>query len=596
MRYLIAIFVFVFLSINIQAQQAQQLKLAESYEKSGDFESAARIYEQLMQNDPSSEKYFAGFVRANKALSRFSYILKYVQERIKSYESPELYILLGELYWRTGKVNEANNVWLDGLEKYEDYMNYYLVLSNVQVQLQLYDKAINTLKTGRDNLGDDNLFSDDLTKLYIATGDYISGTSEVLDKIQRDKDLALAQGRLYALMVNDEATKYIGTQLKELADSKSREIMIQMLYSWYLRTSGQLEQALEIVKRIDDMLNSQGRELVRFADESRRDGQYDIALKAYSIVIDKGPRAKYAGTALYGYARTLETKLKLQETVSLEEIEAIISRYEMIIETFPNTNSAVECRIRLADIYIDLLGDYDNAEKELLEVSNGSRNLKYKGIANYKLGEMKLMQGNIEEAASRFQLTVKNYTRATPVEADKARYMLAEIEFFQGNIDTARKMFRDVAVLSKSESANNALERLSILDHNKELVRALRLFAEAEYMLFRRLLDEAIEKYNEVINISAGSDIYERSLIKVAEINFKKNNFEATIELCNRLLENNEKTIYGDKALILAGDASLEMQKTDEAEKYYLKILSDYPKSIFLAEARKKIRAIRQQI
>ena len=288
--------IVLFLSnINLSfAQYAQNEKqrLGESYEKTGDIKSAARIYKEVYDANPQSEPAFQGIVRTYTLLSQYSDLLDIVKKKIEKSETMQLHLLLGEMLWRTGKFKEGEEIWNAASKKYTTSPNFYQDLAKIQNNLRLTDRAINTLILGRKNLKQDNLFANLLSVLYIAVGDHVNGTSEILNNFYATNDLSTAQGQLYAFMTKDEAANYILERLESETSRNSNNVPLLMLYAWVLKASVKYERALDMYQLIDKKRNAQGAEIIGFAETARNDGQFDIALKAYSLIIDLGKSIK----------------------------------------------------------------------------------------------------------------------------------------------------------------------------------------------------------------------------------------------------------------------------------------------------------------
>jgi len=202
---------FTALSLTLTAQQGleSQLNMAESYEKSGDLKNAARVYSEVYRLNPKNTRCFFGLARTMKALNQYSGLLPFVEEQLNYTKSADIYILYGEVLWKTGKPKEAVTAWDQAIETAPGNEAAYDELSNVQINLMLFDKAIATLLKARKELDKVRIFSDKLCQLYIATGNYKDGVTEVLDALQITNNLQAAQGKLSALMYNEEARKYI---------------------------------------------------------------------------------------------------------------------------------------------------------------------------------------------------------------------------------------------------------------------------------------------------------------------------------------------------------------------------------------------------
>ena len=589
------ILTFNFVAVHSQNVNEQKFRLAESFESDGDFESALRIFTELIKDEPDSDIYFDGYVRSMKAMSNYSDLLKTVKERLPKKESLEMLDLYAELNWRTGNTDEANKTWDKTISKFANYQKTYLQISQTQINLRLFEKATITLLKGRKEIGEPHLFSDPLTKLYIAIGDYKSGTAEILNLLNIDFNLPQAQGRLFALMINKDASEYIGEELKRISDNNIANIIYQEAYSWYLRTTGKTDEALELVVRIDEMKNTNGLEIINFATTASRDGDYETAIKAYKIIIDRGKKNPYASSALFGFTRALEQKMNNdKQKISKKAAEEIIDSYRKIIDEFPRSGNAADSRLRLATIYSDILNENKKAITELEKLISEFPNSQYAVSAHLELGSIFIISEELEKAEKSYTKVKELHRFASAEQKDIAMYSAALIVYFKGDIEGATKAFGVLALNPDTDIANDVLRKLFIINSNKEKVAALEKFAKAELKDFQNNYKEALSLLKEVSELASKSMLGEVALIKAAEIELKAGNFQSSRDYLKELNNNYSESKQIDKRLMLLADSYYNEQNFGEALKFYTELITKYPDSIYLQDARKKIRIIRK--
>ncbi|MGA2298246.1 MAG: tetratricopeptide repeat protein [FCB group bacterium] len=571
----------------------QKYRLAESYENAGDYASASRIYLELYNSNPQSDQYFNGVVRVFKAQNKFSGLVEIIEKRLESFKSSENYSLLGEMLWKTGSFDSANTAWDNAIKYSPQIVNSYSEVAHSQISLQLFDKAIKTLVQGRKALKNDNIFSDELSQLYISTGDYALGTQEVLKLFAFQKNLPFAQGRLSALMVSKDANVHINKILQDEVSSNSSDIQYLRLYAWFLRAMKNPEKALEIYQKIDDLTGGIGLELYRYASDCRVDGEYDMALKAFELVIAKEKASPYFLSALYGFARTMESKSQVQSKFTQDELDNIIKRYKQIISDYPNEMTAGEARYRIAVLALEQMNDRDMAIDELNQVIKQFPYNELAANSSLLLASIKTMQDKLDEAYKIYDNVVKTYSRYAAQEAEKATYKMAEIEYFRGNIDSSMTLFTKISVNTSSDVANDALNKILLIEQNKQYTKALPIYAKAELRELQGKPDEANDLFKQVSETTEGTDIAERSIINSAKIFFKKSDYINAMKLLQSLLEKNPETIYGDKICLFIGDIYTAEKNIDSALKIYTELITKYPRSIYLQEAREKIIKLR---
>ena len=595
--HLRSIFALVFILSAVCTAHAQptkigdKFKLGQAYEQSGDYRNAARVYQELYAANPGSDQYFQGVVRALTSLQQYSSVLPIVQERLVKYPTLELHALEAQLLWRTGKTADAEKAWQAALDMSDQNEAAYEHIARTQTALRLTEKAITTLLTGRKRIDRPTLFADELSQLYAANGNYEQGTREVMTLFHAVKNSAIAQGRLSALMATPKGKEFVGSVLE--SEASGGDYSVQKLYVWYLREAKNYDRALEISEKIDRANNLQGRELLEFADITSRDNQYDVALKAFGKIIDRGKFNPHFQSALYGYARTLENRLQSATALSEKDIQEVIERYRTIIAQFPTGQQSADCQYHIGLLAYERLGDYSLAEKELKRLADGFKGFPVVAAGMVKLGELYLAQDRVQDAERIFAETVRLYSSANQKEADKAAFLLAEMEYYRGAIDSAQEHYALLAARTDADASNDALERIALIEQNKKSLDTLRTFAAAEFKERQKKYDEAITQFRKVVEIAPESDLAEQSLLRCAQINFGRKTYDAGREFITTLLTKYPDSIYGDRAMLDLGNSYAAEGKKDLAIQTFTDLLAKFPRSSLLNEAREKIRKLR---
>lgn len=594
-KYIVIIFLILSVASGFAQVNEQKFKLAESYEKNGDFENASRLYKELLSSDITQEPYFDGYVRSMKAMNRFSDMIPIVKDRLEKVKNVPTFALLGELYWRVGKTSDANDTWDECIKQFEKRPEAYQFIAQTQVSLQLYDKAIKLLKDGRDIIKDKFIFSDLIIKLFIATGNFKEGMPQIYEVFVKDYNLAQAQGRIYALMSSEEANKFIESYLDEKTKQNFNNLMIIELYAWFLRSVNKFEESLNLYVKMDELKNARGGEIYRFAEDSRRDGQYDIAQKAYSKIIDQGRNQPYSQAALYGYARTMEALIESKASMSVNEANDLIDRYRSIIKDYPGSMHSAESRLRIANLAENILKDYKLAEAEYSNLYKERQFPNLASQAGLTLANLYLKNLELEKAEKLYNNIIIQYKNQLYQESLKAEYGLAEILYYNGYSDSASAKFKILSKITESDVANDALNKYVFIESNKQLVKALSDFSKAELYLKTAKFDDAISLFRQISKEQSGEDIAELSLKNMIEIENKRKNYKLSADYAEELLKDYPESIYGDFILMILADNYTKLNDKQNALKYYNEILIKYPRSIYLTETRKKIRLLRDE-
>ncbi len=623
---LICVFSAILFANTLLAQTPEENKfqLAQSYEQSREFKEALRIYEEIYKTN-KQEKYFEPIVRIYKQENRFQELLPFVEERIKTYPSAKNYILAGEIYWQVGQVANANSMWDKARKDYGSKPETYISIALTLNQLKQFEKTIPVLIEGKQKFPKNTEIIDALVKAYIFTNMYQDGFRETLYLYTMTGDLAQTQSRLYAMMTDTAAITFINNAFsKEI--KKDENIAILTLYSWFLRSTKKYEEAFDIVIKIDNRNNSKGKDIFIFANESRKDEQFDIALKAYQYIKNMEKATPYYNNAVYEYTQTAEARLfQTMGNVPLlipselkKSFEPIIADYKRVIKDNPKTQNSENAKLRIATIErnimknnkaaIEMLNDIVETGLDIIFVLQATIELVDIYISTNELNKANELinnvldggtitdskskgtkiKGNAQISSKPIQINnnTKNYI-------NEIKYHKAEILYYQGFIDSSLALYYTLLDSLSDDIVNDALARITFMEQNKEHIDHLSAFAKTEYLVFRGQYSDAIKGFNNIREIAEGETLAELSIIKIAQIETKQNNNTAAKTILTNYLAENAYPLYGDNALFLLGTIAEEEKNYIDAQQYFGDILYKYPRSIHISEARNRIRTIR---
>lgn len=584
------------IELSAQSVEQRQFQLAQSYESSGKLDDASRLYFELLQKAPSNQEYLLAWYRVTKQLNKYTELLEYLENRITNFNDFITNLLIAETYWLKGKLHEANSAWTNA-QKLAQTTDDFALIAQSMISVRQFQKAINVYLDAREQFNQKRLFSNDLIKLYTATGRYPEATDEILNDAKVSNNLQVAQGRLYALMINDDAKKYLIDRLeKEYAPKKST--IITHLYIWFNRTLGDYEKAFEATIFLDKILNRNLGEIYQFANQSRADGQYDIALKAYAYIIEKSPKDSYNLPAyLYGYALTLEQKLNSSQSTDKKQLEKVKEIYEKIVEDYPNTPQQFEGFFRLAQISLKLENNAAKAADYLSKISEKYGFTELYFSAKNELSRVYLFLEEFDKAKQvnldLIKKIPKYNTNEFQEEINNALFNIAKIHYYQGQIDSTKVYLDKIKITHNSLIANDYLSFYSFLTNNENLNAALRHYAKGEFYELIEKYENAINNYDKAAKYGQGSELEELSMLNIAQIKALTNDYTEALQIYNAYLDKFPKSIYIDEVYLKMAKIYQALGNHELAESIYTKILVNFPKSIYYEEARKQIRDIR---
>ena len=195
-----------------------------------------------------------------------------------------------------------------------------------------------------------------------------------------------------------------------------------------------------------------------------------------------------------------------------------------------------------------------------------------------------------------YKMAIKRFGRNIPAVQEQAQYGIAELRYFSGDADSAKTLFAALSSAKNTDVANKAIEKVIVLEQNKDYNRALSLLGRAALLDLQKKTDSLKATYLEIIRLAEDADLGEQCFLKIAALESSRRNYDSTLFYANDLMSKYPETIHGDEALITIGDTYNILNKKELAMKSYIDLLAKYPRSIYLGAAREKIRRLRGEI
>lgn len=590
--------------------QATKFRLAQSYEQVGNFESAAKLYEELFARDPANYVYFDSVRRMYLQLKKYDDAIALIQRRLAvAPADPTLRATLASTYYKAAREKEAYDEWEKAISADSKNTNIYRLVAQSMLENRLLDKTADLYRRARVACSDPNLFTIDLAQLLASSMDYAGASAEFLTWLrQNPTQLAFVQGRMATYTNKEEgrtaAIEAVKNELKRNDDPKLYELL-----GWVCLEGKNYTDGFEAYKKLDKITKAQGAQVYAFAERTFKERAFDAAAKAYLEAINVPISSARMPYAKYGYASSLKELSTLSDTLagvvtagqvpateSQPQYAGAIAYFRQIINEYPHSEFSAKSYYQIGTIQFERFFDLDGARASFESVE---REFPGQSIIHYdvalKIGDVLTAKGDTARAATRF-LFVVNAPNATPDQHDEATYRLAELEYFGGRFQDAIQPLSEITLNLKADYANDALQLLAFLQENKTTGEAaLALFARADFLATQRRNTEAIPLFLNVIEKYPQALLVDDALMKVAALQAQARLYADAIKSYERLLSQfKESSIALDKAQFSIGEI-YQFGVTDKPKAIaaYEKLLADFPQSILATTARKRIRQLR---
>ncbi len=597
MNHLKKIFFILYIFLGILSSKAQNLNdefLAEQFYRNGEYEKALTIYTQLYHSKNGSTIYYTSYLNTLLKLKQYDEAEKVINKSIR--ENSNFKIDLGKLYLEKGDVAAANKIF-DGI--IQNMPNDQTQISEIATSFYSsdnYDYAIKAFLNGRKLLKNDDAFVYELINLYRFKRIKDGLTFELLKIIDsRPEFLQMAKTSILRTFENDADYEYLKSQLLKKIQKDPQNTTLLDLLIWQYIQQKQYNMALIQTIALDKRLNDVGGRAYALGNLLSENGAFDIANKAFEYLISKGEKSPYY---ISGKVALLKNKNEqiLSGTYTSNDIESLASSYESLLTEFGKNSQTVFAIRELANLKAFYLNKLTEAENLLEQV------LAFNGVNSQTLAEVKLSLADIYvlnndrwEAALLYGQVEKSFSNE-PL-GQEAKFKNAKLSFYNGDFSWAKAQL-DVLKASTSQLiANDALDLSLLLQDNlafDSTGNALKMYAKAELLLYKNQFESSLQLLDSINMIYPRNDLADDVLISKSKIFIKQNDFQKAALVLKEIIEKYSQSIWADDALFTL--AKLEEDKLNDninAQKHYELLITNFPGSLFVIEARKRFRNLR---
>lgn len=596
--------VFFLLAFNAEAQilrsnpsiVADDTPLIIQYYRDGEYEKAVVLLEKIFAS-PNNEGYFDIYFNSLLKLKRYDVAEKAVKKLMRQNTENDAYpIALGKLYQEKGDVQSANKIFTDIISKLPKDEFKIRSLANNFYRFENYDFAVQAFKQGRKVLGNDEFFTYELLNIYRFKKDKPMLMQEYLDALAKMPQL-LPQAQAVLPMVFDDKTDYQTFQigiLKKIQKAPDAEIYIQLL-TWNYIQQQEFDMALRQLIAFDKRTKADGTTLFNTIYTFVDNGAFETAIKAYEYLLTKGNDSQYY---LPSKIELLNTKYNIQTSgkSSTADFAALAKDYQVLLDENGKNKNTLFAIKKLANLQAYYLNQADQAEKGLEAA------LQIPGLNGQEMGQLKLDLGDVYiltnqpwEAFLVYEQVSKQF-EGQPI-GNEARFRSAKLSFYQGNFEYSNGQCLVLKAATSQLIANDALNLSLLISDNIQTPtdsNALKMYADAEMLIFRNLPNQAIKKLDSVSVVYPQNGLADAIMMTKAKIFIRSNDFQKAAEILKKVTEDFKDGIWTDDALFTLGDLyEKKLNDIVQAKLYFQKLITDYPGSMFSAEARKRFRNLR---
>lgn len=591
------------------AENAVKLRLAQSYERAGDWERAVPIYESLLQSDPRNIVYYDALRRGYLQLKDYEKAIGLIESRLMAEkDSPHLLSALGGAYYLMGDEHRADSLWQTVIRRDSKNPSVYRLIAGQLMEYRLYDRAIDVFLQARRETGDPHLFLADLANLYGAFQQYDRATEEFVQLlILQPRQLNDIQSRMSMVLSRPGSIPAAREVIRRSLEHHGDLVPLRQLYAWVLMEDGAYREALEQYRQIDRLAGGRGTEMLKFARRALDEGQYQIAAAAFQDALDAGPPANILPEIRFGQARAVEEGAAIGDSARVASDQAgqagaipesafsagrALALYLTVAQEFPATTQAAQAWFRIGLLRRDRIRDLDGALTAFEQAASSTRGSALADEARLELVEVHIA-GNDLEAAKRACAPLAS--SRFPSVRERALFRMAELEYFTANFDSAVSILGPLSEQTGTDLANDALRLLYFIEENRTGDPApLRAFSRGALLERQGRLSEALDVFQGIVTQHASALLADDATLRIGILQAGLRRYDEALTTLLGLAREPRGGILRDRALLTAGEiCETRLAQPVRAAELYEELLSRFPSSIHAEEARKRVRVLR---
>jgi tetratricopeptide (TPR) repeat protein len=600
---LICIFLLALLS-SVVAQKNMDEKLAMQFYEQKQYEKAAAYFDNLYDKNPDA--YFTYYYKCLIEIKEYSKAEKVLKKQIKRNDTAfHLYVWLGKLYKLQNNPDKEKEQYNKAIKELIPIQNYVFVLAHAFEDEELYDYALEVYKKGRKETRDSYPYYYEVAEIYKKKGDLKAMVNEYLDAIEfRESELYTAQTNLQQSLGYDEKNGGLNNPiLKQELQKRIQQNSDKMIFSEFLifllNQQKDFEGSFVQNKALDKREKSDGTRLMELAKLCISNENFSVAEKCYQYVINKGKDNPYYDIANIEKLNSQYLQITNQANPNAADIASLNTNIDLAIKQYGISNLTMPLIKKSASLKAYYLNKPQEAIQSLEEVITQYTFDKHI-LAELKLdlGDMNLLVGNIWDASLLYSQVEKDFKY--DVVGQGAKFRNAKLSYYASDFKWAKAQCDVLKGATTKTIANDALDLSLIItdaigvDTNDA---PLSMFASAELLVLQHQYEKALNRLDSINSIfsehTLGDDIY----YKKAEIYKRTNRYAEAAKMYENILEFYPTDLYGDDALFKEAELyERYLIDKEKAKQLYQDILTKYPGSIYVVDARKRYRDLRGDI
>ena len=598
-------------------------QLAAKYFIDREYVKASELYQQLFRQSKASF-YFSRYILCLTELEDFTRAEKEIKQEIRNNPGAlTLYVEQGKIYKLQNKISRENSSYEKAINKLTPDLNIARSLANAFLIENKPDWSEKVYLKMREIMKINLIFRLELANLYYLQRKHKAMLEEYFLLLEENPDQIInIQRRLHVALRSDIQNSLhdlIQSALLSRIQANPDNINYSELMIWFRVQEKNFADALRLGIALDKRLKEDGRKVFNISGLARSNEDYNTAINGYLYLIEKGkPLPASANEPVHGDPKRPKKVIKKPvinfPVYESSMIELQKTKYSKIfIETYPdkaalenlekdiqtslenlglNINTAILMK-KIAIIQGMYLGKSTSAIN-ILESIDKIRGISpiFSDECKIDLADIYLCQGKIWDATLIYA-GVESRNENNPT-GHTAKFRKSKLAYYAGNFRWAKAQLDALKASTSKLIANDAMSLSLLITDNTgfdSTESAMKMYSRADLLFFQKNDSLSLLTLDSLLSAFPDNSLVDESLFKKAEILEKMKDYQSAADLYKKIYHNYSTDILADNSLFKhALLLENKLQRKDEAMSLYKNLMTTYPGSIFVAEARKRYR------
>jgi len=573
--------------------------LAKQAKNNGENEKAITYYEELVKQS-SSDAYYYDLLELYLAEKDFNSAEKMVRKRIRQYpQRAEFLVDQGHIYSVQEVEKEAGKSFDKAVQLALKDNWTTRPAANQFNKYKYYTYSEEIYLKARRSFRNDRLYQFELANTYGWLGKTDEMMEEYLSILGGNRSYLQTIQNLLSRLLNPDPDGVQKAKLKEILlrriqKEPNEEVYSEMLIWLYIQDKN-FTGAFIQAKALDRKNGEEGRRVFDLGTLALLNDELSTAEKSFNYVIELKDSPYYFQSKMR-LVEVLKEKIIGNKNYTKADLTSLENAYQSTIKELGKSELTTILMRGLAELNGYYLDSVQNGITILTELINlqGISNFD-KAEAKIELADLYLLNDEIWEASLLYSQVEKEFKYDRLGEVVK--YKNAKIAFYTGDFYWAQAQL-DVLKGSTSKLISNDAMDLSLLITDNvgrdSIIEPLQMFAVADLLIFKKDFEKATVLLDSIPKFFPFTTLQDDILFAKYKMSVQVSDYQKAAVFLRELIAGYAEDLLGDDALFaLAKLEEEEFNNKEKAMELYKSLLTTYPSSLFVVEARKRFRALR---